>query len=76
MEIPFAERPTCTVKEAIAASGIGLTKIYALLGDGRLQSTKLDGRRLIIVPSLLALLKPTEPCVEKGKGVRKGKRAR
>jgi hypothetical protein len=54
--VPFAERVTCTVADACAASGLGRTKIYECIGDGRLESTKVDNRTLISVPSLLRLL--------------------
>jgi hypothetical protein len=35
MIIPFCERPTCTIAEACAASGLGRTKIYQTMADGR-----------------------------------------
>ena len=54
--IPFRERLSCTIAEACAATGIGRTKIYEALSDGRLESVKVDNRRLIIVASLLRLL--------------------
>jgi excisionase family DNA binding protein len=59
-KIPFTERLTVTVNEACTATGLGRTKIYEAIGDGRLTSTKVDGRRLIHVPSLVALLAPAE----------------
>jgi excisionase family DNA binding protein len=54
--IPFGERASCTVAQAIEATGIGRTKIYEAIADGRLKSTKFDKRRLIVVASLLALV--------------------
>jgi len=54
--IPFRERLSCTVAEACAATGIGRTKIYEAMSDGRLQSVKVDNRRLVLVASLLRLL--------------------
>ena len=60
MTVPFQERPTCSIQEACEASGIGRTKIYEALADGRLDSVKLDSRRLIVVPSLLKLLSPKQ----------------
>jgi excisionase family DNA binding protein len=56
--IPFSERISCTVDEACQASGLGRTKLYEALAEGRLASTKIDNRRLIIVASLLEMLKP------------------
>ena len=58
MGIPFCERPTCTIAEACAASGLGRTKLYEAMADGRLAWTKVDNRRLIAVPSLLKMLAP------------------
>jgi excisionase family DNA binding protein len=54
--IPFRERISCTIAEACAATGIGRTKIYEAMSDGRLKSVKVDNRRLVLVASLLQLL--------------------
>ncbi|WP_431309704.1 excisionase family DNA-binding protein [Bradyrhizobium iriomotense] len=54
--LPFAQRLTCTVAEACEATGLGRTKIYELIGDGRVTTTTVGRRRLIIVQSLLALV--------------------
>jgi excisionase family DNA binding protein len=56
--IPFLERVTCTVAEACEATGLGRTKLYALLAEGCLESTTVGRRRLIDVRSLKQLLKP------------------
>ena len=52
------ERITCSVAEARAASGLGKTKLYALMEEGVLQSTTVGRKRLIEVESLLRLLEP------------------
>ena len=54
--LPFAQRLTCTVAEACEATGLGRTKIYELIGDGRVTTTTVGRRRLIIVQSLAALV--------------------
>ena len=54
--IPFRERISCTITEACAASGIGRTKLYEAMGDGRLETVKVDNRRLVLVASLLRML--------------------
>ncbi|WP_410052149.1 excisionase family DNA-binding protein [Bradyrhizobium sp. SZCCHNRI3042] len=54
--IPFAQRLTCTVAEACEATGLGRTKIYELIGNGRVTTTTIGRRRLVIVQSLLALV--------------------
>lgn len=55
-KIPLAERLTCTVNEAMAATGLGRTTIDRLRRDGRLDTCRIGGRRLIRVPSLVALI--------------------
>ena len=57
--VPFGERLSCTVDEACAASGLGRTKLYELIGSGQLVTTTVGRRRLVIVRSLLALLDAT-----------------
>lgn len=54
--LPFAQRLTCTVSEACEVTGLGRTKIYELIGDGRVTTTTVGRRRLVIVQSLLALV--------------------
>jgi excisionase family DNA binding protein len=56
-EIPFMERPTCTIKEACTASGVGRTKFYELINGGELKITSVGRRRLVQVPSLLKFLR-------------------
>lgn len=51
--IPFRERPTCTIKEACRAVGLGRTKLYELINGGSLKTTTIGRRRLVLVPSLL-----------------------
>jgi excisionase family DNA binding protein len=50
--IPFYDRLTCTVEEAINGTGIGKTKLYKLMKKGSLSSTKLGRARLIHMWSL------------------------
>lgn len=52
----FSERLTCTIQEAVAATGISRSKLYVLMDEGKIATTKPYSRRLIVVPSLLALL--------------------
>ena len=54
--LPFAQRLTCTVAEACDVTGLGRTKLYELIGDGRVTTTTVGRRRLVIVQSLLALV--------------------
>jgi hypothetical protein len=58
MSVPFSERPTCTIAEACEASGLGRTKLYEAIADRRLESIKIDARRLVVVASLLKMLEP------------------
>ncbi|WP_210209933.1 hypothetical protein [Pseudolabrys taiwanensis] len=55
-EIPFAERLTCTILQACAVTGLSRTTIYEEIAAGRLKSTTVRRRRLVLVPSLLALV--------------------
>jgi excisionase family DNA binding protein len=54
--VPFAERIAVPVSEACAAGGFGVTTCYKLLAEGRLKSTKVGRRRLILVSSLRELM--------------------
>ena len=54
--VPFRDRLTCTIAEACAATGLGRTKIYELIGEGRLETTRVGRRRLVFVRSLRKLL--------------------
>lgn len=54
-QMPFSERPTCTVEEAEAATGLGTTTLYRLMKEGKLASVHIGGRRLVSVKSLLAI---------------------
>jgi excisionase family DNA binding protein len=45
-----------TVRQACEISNLGVTTIYKLIGDGRLESVMLDGRRLINRESLHKLI--------------------
>ena len=51
--LPFAQRLTCTVAEACEVTGLGRTKLYELIGDGRVTTT--------IRPGTLARIEPTLP---------------
>ena len=55
-QVPFIQRPTCTIAEACTATGIGRTKLYELIGQGHVATTMIGRRRLVRVPSLLMLL--------------------
>jgi excisionase family DNA binding protein len=54
--IPFAQCLACTVAEACEATGLGRTKLYGLIGEGRLDTTTIGRRRLVLVRSLFSLL--------------------
>lgn len=45
------------IDEAVASYGIGRTKLYELMKEGKLRTVKVGGRRLIPAESLEALLK-------------------
>lgn len=58
LTIPFHERITCTVPDALQATGIGRTKLYDLIGKGLVETTKVGTRTLVVVASLKRLASP------------------
>jgi excisionase family DNA binding protein len=50
------EKLTFTISEAVSSTGIGRTKLYALIKEGQLETRKLGKRTLIPAPSLRALV--------------------
>lgn len=50
------EKIAASINEAAEALSIGRTTLYALIGDGRLQTFKVGRRTLVRVDSLRALL--------------------
>ena len=64
--LPFAQRLTCTVAEACEVTGLGRTKIYELIGDGRVTTTTVGRRRLVIVQSLLVLVGSNKTPADRG----------
>jgi hypothetical protein len=51
---------TISVAEAKRVSGLGLTKLWELIGNGTLQTVCVGRRRLVIFASLGRLLTPGE----------------
>ncbi len=56
--VPFRERVACSIDEACAAGGFGRTTAYGLIGSGRLKTTKLGKRTLVLIDSLIKLIDP------------------
>ncbi len=56
--IPFAQRLSCTVAEACAATALGRAKLYELIGAGAVATTLIGRRRLVSAKSLLHLIAP------------------
>lgn len=54
--LPIGERLTCTADDACAFASIGKTKLYQLINDGALATTRVGKRRLIVVSSLKGFL--------------------
>jgi excisionase family DNA binding protein len=55
-KIAFGDRPTCTVRQATEATGVGRSTIYKRIAAKELLTHKLGRRRLIDVKSLLKLV--------------------
>jgi len=47
---------TCSIPEAVQATSIGRSNLYAAMKSGRLEYVKYGQRRLVRVPSLLKLI--------------------
>lgn len=47
---------TVTISEAVRASGLSRTKLYELIGAGRVNSVRVGTRRLVIFESLKSFL--------------------
>ena len=56
VSVPFRDRMKCTVTEAHEYGGIGKNRINDWIKTRRIKSSLVDGRRLIDVASLLAVL--------------------
>jgi excisionase family DNA binding protein len=52
--IPFAQRLTCTTREACEVTGLGRSNLYELIGRGALDTVTIGRRRLVQVTSLLS----------------------
>jgi excisionase family DNA binding protein len=59
-----------SVKRAMEITGLRTTTIYALIGQGKLESTKVGGKRLIRYDSIekLVAATPHQPISRKKKG--------
>jgi excisionase family DNA binding protein len=55
-EIPLAERKTFSLGEAAGLTGLCVSTLYNLMGNGWLQTIKVGGRRLVTREALDALL--------------------
>jgi hypothetical protein len=56
-EKPWTPEPIAlSPKDTARVSSLGLTTIYKLINEGRLESTTVNGRRLIFYASLKKLL--------------------
>jgi excisionase family DNA binding protein len=45
----------CSIPEAARAIGLGRSKLYELIGEGRLETVTIGRRRLVRIESLRAL---------------------
>ncbi len=59
-KIPFEQRLSRTIAEACEATGLGRTKLYMLIDAGALQTITVGRRRLVLMESLRAILKPPQ----------------
>jgi excisionase family DNA binding protein len=50
--------PRYSLAEVVKLTSLSLRKVNELVADGRLKSTRVDGRRLVFASSVDELLKP------------------
>jgi excisionase family DNA binding protein len=55
-DIPFDQRPSCTLREACRATGLSRTTLYERMAAGDLKTITIGRRRLVNVASLLKLV--------------------
>ena len=54
---------TLRIDDACRVAGLGRTSLYKLIGEGRLKSVTIGGRRLVVAASLRELLENGTPGV-------------
>jgi len=54
---------TLRIDDACRVAGLGRTSLYKLIGEGRLKSVTIGGRRLVVAASLRELLENGTPDV-------------
>ena len=64
MSKAFIRPIAVTVSEACELTRFGVTSIYAMIKTGKLQSIRVGGKRLILMPSIEDLLRPEPKPVE------------
>jgi hypothetical protein len=76
--VPFRERIACSVSDALRHGPFKRDKLYDLIKDGRIESKMIDGRRIIVVRSFLALIEGvvTQPITEPPAQSKRRNRAR
>lgn len=52
------QKLTCSIADATVALGVSRATIYNWMGDGKLETVKVGGRRLIPISSLDKLIRP------------------
>jgi hypothetical protein len=55
---PHIEPLTCTVKDASRISGLGISTVWKLIHEDKLDTVLVYNRRLVLLPSLRKLLAP------------------
>jgi excisionase family DNA binding protein len=55
-DIPFRQRPSCTMREACRATGLSRTTLYERIATEELKTKTVGRRRLVNVASLLKLV--------------------
>lgn len=56
VHVPFAEKISCSVDEAMSATGLSRSKLYQHIRGGSLETRRIGKRRLVLIESLTKLV--------------------
>lgn len=62
--VPFRDRLTCSIADAVEATGISRAQLYRMIDAGKIATRKEGDRRLVVVRSLVERFDPPAPAAE------------
>ena len=60
-EVPFAQRISVSVDDVVRHVGIGKSTVWSRIASGELKATRVGGRTLVLVSSVLTMLGAAQP---------------